>query len=153
MASTIPPIGSARARLVGTWRMLSWKRKLVATGEESDALGPQPFGYVNYAPDGRVMVFVLRAGRHKPESNPPSAAEKLALFDSMFAYVGTYEVHEDRVVHILDGSWNELWTGTTQTHFLSFEGEKLVYKTPETQDPMVGGLCTYEVVFETVPAP
>lgn len=91
MASTIRPSDSLRTRLLGTWRMLSWKRRLVATGEESDALGPAPFGYVNYAPDGRVMVFVLRSSRHRPESNPPSAAEKLALFDSMFAYVGTYE--------------------------------------------------------------
>jgi hypothetical protein len=31
----------------------------------------------------------VRARRRKPESIPPSAAGKLALFDSMFACVGT----------------------------------------------------------------
>jgi hypothetical protein len=93
MASGYDPIGTLRNRLLGTWRMLSWKRRLLASGEESDALGPDPFGYVNYAPDGRVMVFVLRSGRHRPASNPPSAVEKLALFDSMFTYVGSYEVY------------------------------------------------------------
>jgi hypothetical protein len=148
MACVYDPIETLRCRLLGTWRMLSWKRRLIASGEESDALGAEPLGYVNYAPDGRVMVFVLRGGRHRPDSNPPCAAEKLALFDSMFAYVGTYAVYEDRVVHTLDGSWNELWTGTTQTRFLSFEGEKLIYTTPEMLDPMVGGLCTYRVIFE-----
>ena len=150
MASDYNPIETLRNRLLGTWRILSWKRHGIASGEESDALGPDPLGYVNYSPDGRVMVFVLRSGRLRPESNPPSAAEKLALFDSMFAYVGTYEVYEDRVVHTLDGSWNELWTGTTQTRFLNFEGEKLVYTTPEMLDPMVGSLCTYRVVFGKV---
>jgi|TARA_R100001369_G_scaffold88561_3_gene125221 hypothetical protein len=128
--------------------MLSWKRVLVLSGEESDALGPNPFGYINYAPDGRLMVFVLKSGRPKPKSSPPSPEEKIALFDSFFAYVGSYEVLADRVIHTLDGSWNELWTGTKQTRLLSFSGENLIYSTPETVDPMDGRLCTYRVEFE-----
>ena len=135
-------------RILGTWRMLAWTRTLVPSGEESDALGPDPFGYINYAPAGRVMVFVLRSGRQSPSTNLPSAAEKVALFDSMFAYVGEYKVEADRVIHILDGSWNELWTGTRQTRFLSFEDGYLIYTTPETVDPMDGRLCTYKVTFE-----
>ena len=141
----VPDLGS---RLLGTWRMLSWKRVPVPSGDESDALGPSPFGYISYAPDGRLMVFVLKSGRPRPQSNPPSPKEKVALFDSLFAYVGSYEVQADRVIHTLDGSWNELWTGTTQTRLLSFDGEHLIYTTPETVDPMDGKLCTYRVEFE-----
>lgn len=137
-----------RDRLLGTWRMLSWRRVLVPSGKESDALGSNPFGYLNYSPDGRLMVFVLKGGRSKPRSSPPTPEEKVALYDSLFAYVGSYTVQEDRVVHKLDGSWNELWTGTTQTRLLSFNGEHLVYSTPETVDPMDGELCTYRVEFE-----
>ena len=66
----------------------------------------------------------------------------------MFAYVGTYAVESDRVVHTLDGSWNELWTGTQQTRFLNFDSGNLIYTTPETIDPMDGKLCTYKVTFE-----
>ena len=128
--------------------MLAWKRKLVESGEESDALGPDPFGYINYAPDGRLMVFVLRSGRPRPSSNLPTEKEKIALFDTMFAYVGTYSVESDRVIHTLDGSWNELWTGTRQIRFLSFEDNHLIYTTPETVDPMDGKACTYKVIFE-----
>ncbi|PHQ55783.1 MAG: hypothetical protein COA29_04755 [Porticoccus sp.] len=135
-------------RLLGTWRMLSWKRVLVSSGEESDVLGPNPFGYISYAPDGRLMVFVLKSGRPKPKSSPPSPEEKIALFDSLFTYVGSYEVLADRVIHTLDGSWNELWTGTKQTRLLSFSGENLIYTTPETIDPVDGRLCTYRVEFE-----
>lgn len=51
-------------------------------------------------------------------------------------------------LHTLDGSWNELWTGTRQTRLLSFEDEHLIYTTPETVDPMDGRLCTYRVEFE-----
>lgn len=141
----VPELGS---RLIGTWRMLSWKRVLVPSGDESDALGPSPFGYISYAPDGRLMVFVLKSDRPRPQSNPPSAEEKIALFDSLFAYVGSYEVQADRVIHTLDGSWNELWTGSKQTRLLSFDGERLIYTTQETVDPMDGKLCTYRVEFE-----
>ena len=136
-----------RQRILGSWRMLAWKRKLVESSQESDALGPDPFGYINYSPDGRLMVFVLRSGRLPPSSSPPTDAEKVALFDTMFAYVGTYAVEADRVVHMLDGSWNEHWTGTRQTRFLSFENGNLIYTTPETTDPMDGKLCTYKVTF------
>ena len=139
-----------RRQVVGSWRMLSWKRKLVPSGEESDALGPNPFGYINYALDGRVMVFVLRSGRTQPSGKTPTAEEKIALFDSLFAYVGSYTVETDRVIHKLDGSWNELWTGSTQTRLLSFQDGKLIYLTPETVDPMDGKLCVYRVEFERV---
>lgn len=148
MSSDIQGVPAIRGRLVGTWRMLSWKRVLVPSGEESDALGPSPFGYINYAPDGRLMVFVLKSDRPKPRSIPFSPQDKIALFDSMFAYVGSYEVQADKIIHTLDGSWNESWTGTKQTRLLSFHGERLVYTTPETVDPMDGRLCTYRVEFE-----
>ena len=83
----------------------------------------------------------------RARKNPPTDKEKAALFDTMFAYVGTYVVEADRVIHTLDGSWNELWTGTRQTRLLSFEDRNLVYTTPETVDPMDGKLCTYKVTF------
>ena len=143
-------VAALRERVMGSWRMLSWTRRLSASGEQADVLGAHPFGYINYAPDGRVMVFVLRDERVRPAHSPPSPAEKLALFDSMFAYVGRYEVLPDRVVHTLDGSWNELWTDTQQIRLLHFEGSRLVYDTLETIDPMDGRPCTYQVVFERV---
>ncbi len=49
---TDPAADFLRDRLIGTWRMLSWKRVLADSPDESDALGPDPFGYINYAPDG-----------------------------------------------------------------------------------------------------
>ncbi|ODV40626.1 hypothetical protein AWV79_06085 [Cupriavidus sp. UYMMa02A] len=138
---------SLRTRILGTWRMRTWTRRVVDTGELTDALGPHPFGYINYSADGRVMVFVLRNGRLRPTSSPPNNEEKIALFDSMFAYVGTYVVESDRIIHTVDGSWNELWTGTQQVRFIALQGTRLVYGTPETIDPMDGKLCTYEVTF------
>lgn len=70
------------------------------------------------------------------------------MFDSLFAYVGRYTVEPDRVVHNVDGSWNELRTDTTQTRQLSFDNGRLIYTTPEAVDPMNGKPCTYRIEFE-----
>lgn len=83
----------------------------------------------------------------KHAGNIPTESEKTALFDSMFAYAGTYVVKPDRVTHNLDVSWNELWTGTLQTRCISFENDHLIHTTPETVDPMDGKLCTYKVTL------
>ncbi|GEM_PF-32420 len=135
-------------RILGTWRMLAWTRQLVGSNEESDAFGPDPTGYITYAPDGRLIVLALRSDRPRPSGSPPTEREKIALFDSMFAYAGTYTIESNRVIHTLDASWNELWTGTVQTRFISLNNGHLVYTTPETVDPMDGKLCTYKVTFE-----
>lgn len=148
MTSPDTRLAALREQLLGSWRMISWTRTLSGTGEESDALGPDPIGYINYGPDGRVMVLVLRKDRPKPASIVPSESEKVGLYDSMFAYCGTYAVEEDRVVHAIDASWNESWTGTRQVRLLSFEEGRLVYTTQETTDPMNGSRCSYRVVFE-----
>ena len=47
------------AALLGTWRMTSWKRELLATGERLDALGPDTVGF-NCGADGRFYALVVR---------------------------------------------------------------------------------------------
>lgn len=136
------------AELVGTWQMRSWRRKLIDSGDESDAFGPHPRGFINYAPDGRLMVLVVRGERRAPESSPPTEQEKLALYDSMFAYAGSYSVDGDMVMHHLDTSWNETWSGTQQIRFCRNDGRTLTYTTPPTRDPLDGRECVYTIVWE-----
>src|SRR5512141_1041294 len=96
-------------QILGSWRMTSWTYATLETGETKDALGPKPRGYINYAPDGRVMVLVLKQDRKTPAALVPTAEEKIALYDTMFAYAGTYSVEADRVIHNVDMSWNKAW--------------------------------------------
>lgn len=92
--------------LLGTWKMVSWQREVLATGEQFDALGPDPVGFINYGPDGRMFAIVIQRDRAAPAGPVPSDAEKLRLFNSMLAYAGTYTLHEEKVVHHIDASWN-----------------------------------------------
>jgi hypothetical protein len=130
------------AHLLGTWSMTSWKREVLATGELIDALGPNPVGYINYGPDGRFYALVS-SERAAPVSLPPSADEKIRLFDSMLAYAGTYTVDNEKAVHEVDASWNQAWTGSKQVRFYVLDGRRLRLSGAPARDPHMGA----EVVF------
>jgi hypothetical protein len=135
-------------RILGNWQMTSWKIEDLASGKTQDALGPNPQGYITYTPDGRVMVLVLKADRIRPAALVPTAEEKLALYDSMFAYAGTFTADAEKVVHHIDMSWNQSWTGTDQIRFLRLQGDRLTYIGAPARNPMTGRDCIHTVVFQ-----
>src|SRR5215472_13379286 len=134
------------SQLVGTWRMLSWKREFADTGEVVDALGPDPIGYLSYGADGRVRAIVVRRERQPPRSVPPMAEEKIELFDSMLAYAGSYTLHEGHVVHHIDASWNQSLTGSEQVRFFRLTGSTLEISGAPAPDPYTGRTVVHRIV-------
>jgi len=142
---------TGRTALLGTWRMVSWQCEIQATGERVDALGPDPVGYISYAPDGRFFAIVVRKDRPPPASLPPSDADKLRLFDSMLAYAGTYTLDDEKAVHHVDASWNQAWTGTDLVRFYKLERDELTISGAPASDPHTGQEVVYRIVFRRVP--
>jgi hypothetical protein len=136
------------SQLVGTGRMLSWKGEFADTGEVVDALGPDPIGYVSYGA-GRVQVIVVRRDRQPPRNTPPpTAEEKMELFDSMLAYTGAYPPHEGHVIHHIDASWNRTWTGIERVRFVRLTGSTLEISGAPAPDPYTGRTVVHRIVFE-----
>ncbi|HEX2136452.1 MAG TPA: lipocalin-like domain-containing protein [Microvirga sp.] len=136
------------AALLGTWKMVSWQRENLATGEKVDALGPDPIGYINYGADGRFYALVVSRERPRPARLPPSSDEKLKLFDSMLAYAGTYSLDDDKAVHHVDASWNQAWTGTDQVRFYKLDGDRLSLTGAPARDPHTGQDVVYRIEFQ-----
>ena len=67
------------------WKMVPRTKEVVATGETSNALGPDPVGYIIYQPDGQMMALVVRSDREPPAGLAQINEEKVRLFDSMLA--------------------------------------------------------------------
>src|SRR5262249_53954210 len=112
---------ATRARLIGTWRLVAVVNEDVATGKKTDYFGPNPEGYINCGPDGRMIVINARSDRKKPKGASPTAEEAADLFKSVLAYAGTYSIAGNEVTHHVDISWNESWTGTHQSRLAKFE--------------------------------
>ena len=121
-------------------------------GERLTPYGNNPTGYLSYSADGRMQVVGAANGRSLPVGAAPSNTERVALFDTMFAYAGTYSVVVDKVIHHVDISWNESWTGTDQIRHFEVSGNNLTLTTRIT-DPASGTEAHYAVVWERVAGP
>jgi hypothetical protein len=121
--------------IYGTWRLLSWTRHVVGAEESADALGTAPRGFLSYGRDGRMLAMIVKANRPKSTDPAKMPDEKRAeLFKTMLAYGGTFRIEGDQVVHNVDISWNETWTGTAQVRNFRIEGRRLTISV----DPQVG---------------
>lgn len=117
--------------VVGTWRLATATRKIVDTDEIIDAYGgPNPTGWINYGRDGRMMVVCAFEGRERPVANDKMSDEdRVKLHKTFFAYAGTYRLESNRIVHDIDASWNEVWTGTSQAREIARKDDQLVLTT------------------------
>jgi len=137
--------------LLGTWRLKSYV-VTTAAGEQSTPYGESPKGYLSYSADGRMQVIGAANGRRVPAGASPPDNERVALYDTMFAYAGTYSVEGDKIIHHVDISWNETWTGTHQIRLFEVNGNILTLTT-RIADPVSGMETHYAVVWEKVANP
>ncbi len=138
-----------RSALIGSWKMSAWTRQSVTTGEITDALGPKPIGYIAYHADGRMMATVFRRDRPTQSQNGWTEGEKAQLFDDMLAYVASYSLEKDRVVHHVEGAWNPAWQGDLSRPFV-LEGDRLVISGAPGIDPKTGEEVVYRMEFTKV---
>jgi hypothetical protein len=56
----------------------------------------------------------------------------------MISYAGTYTMDAEKVVHHVDISWNQAWTGTDQVRFYKLEGNALTITSAPNRSPTDG---------------
>jgi lipocalin-like protein len=135
---------------VGTWTLKSTERKVLETGEATQLWGAHPTGTLIYTADGRMSALVLAENRKVPGAAMPTEAEALSLFKSMVAYAGRYTVEADRVIHHVEQSWNQAWTGTDVVRFYKLEGNRLTLTTAPAPNPRDGKMSVSTLVWERV---
>ena len=141
--------GPTRDDLCGTWRLVSDKRTVLATGETDELMGKSPHGFINYGRDGRMMVIIAAEQRPKPQDiGKATGPERAALFNSLTAYAGTYSFDGKTITHHVDISWNEIWTGTDQVRDVNLEGNKLTLTTPPAPNGHDGKMSVTILTWE-----
>jgi hypothetical protein len=124
----------AEPNLVGNWQLVSFFSEELATGKKTAVLGEHPKGYITYTHQGRVMVLMV----HETRTPPKVDEDRINLHKYMVAYSGRYTVEGEKVVHHVDVSWNESWTGTDQVRFFKLEGDSLTIKTVPQKSAITG---------------
>ncbi len=111
--------------LLGTWRLQSYAREVLETGERYNQFGDDPDGYIGYSPDGRMYAIFTRKDRILPADAVPTDEQGVALLGTMAAFAGTFTLEAEKVTHHIDISWNQAWTGTDQVRFYKPDGDTL----------------------------
>jgi 3-carboxy-cis,cis-muconate cycloisomerase len=146
------PLTQNASPVLGTWKLRSYEREEIATGRRHNQFGAQPDGYIGYAPDGRMYAMFIRQDRITPRDVVPTEEEGVQLLGSMVAYAGTYTLHEKHVVHHIDISWNQGWTGTDQVRYFELDGDTLTITTAPYRSHQDGKEGRSILVWDRVPS-
>jgi steroid delta-isomerase-like uncharacterized protein len=140
----------AENRLIGTWKLRSLVYEAAATGQRSRPFGDHPGGYLSYSPDGRMYAIGVAEDRPKPLDLVATDEEKARLQGSMFAYAGTYMADGEKVIHHIDISWNQSWTGTDLVRFYKLDSSTLTITTAPARSAFDGEEGVFILVWEKV---
>jgi hypothetical protein len=119
-------------QLLGTWELVRWEttyddgRKIFPMGEDAK-------GFIHYTTDGYMSAVLFRAERPRfatGEALTADPAEKVAGWDSYYAYGGPFRIEGDSVIHTVAHCMYPNWLGDEQVRGISFEGNNLVLSTP-----------------------
>jgi hypothetical protein len=139
-------------QLYGTWRLVSYTRTVVATGEATDIFGKATQGFFNFGRDGRALVLIVSDKRPKvPELTKLTDQERAELFNTTVAYGGTYTFDGRTLKTRVDISWNQNWTGTEQVRHVKFEGKRLILSTIPAPSAIDGKVVAVVVTWERIP--
>ena len=148
---TSTTVVAGNEQFYGTWRLVSYKRTVLATGETTDIFGKAPHGFISYGRDGRMVVLMVSDKRPKPpDLAKVTDQERVELFQTAIAYGGTYTYDGKTVTHHIDISLNGNWTGTDQVREVKFDGNRLILATHPAPSPVDGKVQTAVLTWEQV---
>ena len=141
--------------LAGIWKLISYSRRFLDTGEVRSNMLPD--AYIMYSPGGYMMSVTVEENRPPPAGPVITDEECVRLFRTIVsAYAGTYELNSGEVTHHVEYSWNQLWTGTDQKRFCAIDGDTLTLttspRTTGTDTRQFVNTLTWELVEAFLPA-
>jgi hypothetical protein len=122
-----PAVAEVPAALAGVWRLKTFVSEDVQSGERKTVFGRRPNGCLVLTPSGRL--FAILTARRRVATAPLTDADRIAAYDSIIAYSGTYHVEGTTFTTTVDIAWNEGWVGTDQVRHYRIEGNTLYIET------------------------
>jgi hypothetical protein len=135
----------ARARLVGSWRLVSYELEFQDGSERRFPLGSHPNGYLVFGAEGRMMIYFEADGRKAPQTDEGRST----AYRTLNAYTGRYRVQGDKWLTTVDGAWNVEWVGTNQERSFELDGDRLKVVAQWNRNALYGGRLTRgHLIFE-----
>jgi hypothetical protein len=149
LAAALPAAAQDPAsQLVGVWAIKSNVEKETATGKEVKQFGDAPHGFAFFTKGGHYAFVQTALERKGPAGAQITDAERAALYATMVAVTGTYKVDGNKATIVYNTSWNQIWTGTTQTRFIEIVGNKLTWSGPPRANVNTGTETAFVITME-----
>ena len=132
--------------IVGVWKVVSIETKEVQSGKVTRPLGDQLTGTFAFTRGGNFSGMVFRTDRKPPAAPNATEAERVALFNSLVAYNGTYQTEGDKLVMKIESSHIQAWNGTERVLAIQISGRRLTGRSA----PLKAASTGLEVVAENV---
>ena len=134
-----------RARIAGSWRIVSYELEFQDGTEHRFPLGAHPNGYLLFGSDGRMMTYLEAEGRKAPQTDD----ERSAAYRTLNAYTGRYRVQGDKWITTVDGAWNVEWVGSEQERTFALDGDRMSVVAQWNRNVLYGGRMTRgHLIFE-----
>jgi hypothetical protein len=150
LVATSTPGSISVISIVGTYRLISSKETIVATGK-TRRFGTNSIGYIMYGGDGRMMVLLGDRDRPSQIITDKDQAIKAQLYDTMGGYGGTYTFDGKKVVHHIDIATRPAMIGTDAVRYVEYRDNRLIYTSKPGPSPRDGVIVTFENIWERVP--
>jgi hypothetical protein len=124
--------------LLGSWALLSIETTDEETSQKNNLLGVHPSGYLSYGPDCRMYAILVKESRVPPAALVATDAESVELYRGLVSYAGSYAIDGHRIIHHIEASWNQAWSGITQEVQFNVDGKSLYIRTGSTKSPLTG---------------
>ena len=143
---------AAEKDLYGTWKLTSLNRKS-ADGKVEQPRGKAPKGYLHLGADGRMISVIVNEKRPRPASvEKMTDQERIALFNSMNAYAGTYKLAGNKLTYQFELVHNEV-PERASVREIKIDGRRLTMVNEPAASTMDGKMAQTVTVWEKVGPP
>jgi hypothetical protein len=109
-------------QIVGLWRLTSHTNKVVGTGALEYPFGEHPTSYQLFGRGGEMLNLIMGEDRKGPAGTSLTDAEKLALFNSCVAQIGTYKIEGNKIIYHYVATLAKVEDGTERTYAAEMAG-------------------------------
>jgi hypothetical protein len=129
--------------VLGLWKLTGNTTKIVATGVMEKQAGEHPSGYQLFTKGGHMMYFQAAENRKPPAGAVATDAERVAMFNTLVAYAGTYKLDGSKVLIHFEA--NSVPGIPDRVYAMQISGNKLTL----TADPFLNNLGQQIVSIRT----
>jgi hypothetical protein len=139
---------SADHPIVGAWTLISFTETDFQTGAVTYPFGERARAGVIYTADGHVATLFTAENRQLPAAPQAMDQEAVALYRSMVAFVGRYELQGNKLIYRPEISWNEAWNGSVQERVFKVSRERLEVNSVPALSTLTGAMTVISLVWE-----